>query len=117
MRTQPMPGKNDLRLLNVERRTHCAWQSVVGGWMMVFKGNARTITIKFIRIHLAIVKRGDNIAHPALFVTTETRKGLFDILVHCCERLCRGQCPGGLLFVLIFFDDAKHIIHRALERV
>ena len=85
MRTQPMSGKDDLRLLKVERRMHCAWQSVVGGWMVVFKGNARTITIKSNRIHLAIVKRGDNIAHPALFVITETRKGLFDILVHCCE--------------------------------
>ena len=85
MRTQTMSGKDYLRFLNVERGKHCAWQSVVGGWMVVFKGNTRTITIKINRIHLAIVKRGDNIAHPALFVITETRKGLFDILIHCCE--------------------------------
>lgn len=106
MRTQTMSGKDYLRLLNVECGKHCAWQSVVGGWMVVFKGSTRTITIKINRIHLAIVKRGDNIAHPALFVITETRKGLFDILVQCCERLCREQCPGGLLLVV---DDCQYL--------
>lgn len=98
MRTQTMSGKDYLRLLNVERGKHCAWQSVVGGWMVVFKGSTRTITIKINRIHLAIVKRGDNIAHPELFVITESRKGLLDILFHCCEICAGDDAPAGYLF-------------------
>ena len=82
MRTQTMSGKDYLRFLNVERGKHCAWQSVVGGWMVVFKGNARTIGIKFNGIHLAIVKCCYHSAHPELFVITESRKGLFYILFH-----------------------------------
>lgn len=92
MRTQTMSGKDYLRLLNVERGKHCAWQSVVGGWMVVFKGSTRTITIKINRIHLAIVNGGYHIAHPALFVITESHNGLFDILFHCCE-ICAGVAP------------------------
>ena len=65
--------------------------------MVVFKRYARTIGIKFNGIHLAIVKGGYHITHPALFVITESRKGLFDILFHCCE-ICAGVAPAGYLF-------------------
>lgn len=65
--------------------------------MVVFKRYTRTIGIKFNGIHLAIVKGGYHIAHPALFVITESRKGLFDILFHCCE-ICAGVAPAGYLF-------------------
>ena len=92
MRTQTMSGKDYLRFLNVERGTHCAWQSVVDGRMVVFKRYTRTIGIKFNGIHLSIVKGGYHITHPALFVITEIRKGLFDILFHCCE-ICAGVAP------------------------
>ena len=67
---------------------------------MVFKGNPRTIGIKFNRINLAIVKGGDYIAHPALCVKIVCRKGLFNILFHCCE-ICAGVAPGGLIIPLL----------------
>ena len=66
--------------------------------MVVFKRYTRTIGIKFNGIHLAIVKGGYHITHPALFVITESRKGLFDILFHCCE-ICAGVAPAGYLFL------------------
>lgn len=105
MRTQTMSGKDYLRLLNVERGKHCAWQSVVGGWMVVFKGSTRTITIKINRIHLAIVKRGDNIAYPALFVITETRKRACSIFLFIVAKDYAGNNAPADYYLLLMIAN------------